>query len=765
MSILTEKSVAYNVEKDNKNDSIHVDKFQNNNKGGTNDSINISLDPTITPTSVSSIINQDAPITELSQEAIQEKLESLQLLKDLDLFLVTAPVNWHENQVIRRYFLNKEEGFVSCVYWNNLYFITGTDIVRCIAYKMTHIGRRIVDRKKFEEGIFSDLRALKYGTHAVLENSRSPFLKFLHRNQCLRTQKKQKVFFWFSVPHNKLFSDVLERDLKRELSNQQPTTEPVSEMFRSFQFDQSSPVLEQLSKHFSNCLCQNVDHLLIPNTNILSATTDSNNKQNFDYDSADATTNNNDTTGSNNVNRSSNDTNHIIGDNGMTATSKIKQENDSNIFLPQQNPVTQPISDDFPLDLLNPLVDKGYITTLSEGDEANVNINGNGQYPIYVPQENQQSQNYQDPNMEGFILNSFNQSIMPSYYSQQQISSNQPMYVLSGLPSAVDPTSTFSNQQNHHGRNSPSSNSISQLIPMIVQQPQMMASPSAVIMNNNQIPIEQMMVPQNETNQQQSQILYSHPQIIRSSSPMLTNNSNFFNLPSAGLIPINMPLSSSTSKLINHLDLSTEDYTDQKLYSPTSEKKNLVKNEKLDSGKKSKSNSVSNPIMVSMPNSGIPFGIVNGQLFTPGAGVDYNYENPALSAGIGISPVIGFNNGMLSAIQYQHNNSFVKVGEKDDEADDNDDDESKDDNDDNNDEDIARSRAGLKGENIDGKSHKITKPKNNKHSKIRFLNPTLQHLQLDSVFDDNEESNTEADAPNNELFQTEEPVVERNSNI
>lgn len=83
-----------------------------------------------------------------------ETLDSLQLIKDLDLFLVTAPVNWHENQVIRRYFLNKDEGFVSCVYWNNLYFITGTDIVRCIAYKMCHIGRRIVDRKKFEEGIF-----------------------------------------------------------------------------------------------------------------------------------------------------------------------------------------------------------------------------------------------------------------------------------------------------------------------------------------------------------------------------------------------------------------------------------------------------------------------------------------------------------------------------------------------------------------------------------------------------------------------------------
>lgn len=168
-----------------------------------------------------------------------EVKESLRLIEDLKFFLATAPANWQENQVIRRYYLNSDEGFVSCVFWNNLYFITGTDIVRCIVYKFTHFGRKIIDRKKFEEGIFSDLRNLKRDTDAVLEAPRSEFLRFLYKNSCLRTQKKQKVFFWFNVPHDKLMADALERDLKKEKMGQQPTTVAEREPAISFTFDES----------------------------------------------------------------------------------------------------------------------------------------------------------------------------------------------------------------------------------------------------------------------------------------------------------------------------------------------------------------------------------------------------------------------------------------------------------------------------------------------------------------------------------------------
>lgn len=175
--------------------------------------------------------------------------ERLRLIEDLKFFLATAPANWQDNQVIRRYYLNLDEGFVSCVFWNNLYFITGTDIVRCIVYKFEHFGRKIIDRKKFEEGVFLDLRNLKCGSDAILEPPRLEFLEFLFKNLCLRTQKKQKVFFWFNVPHDKLMADALERDLKKEKLGQQPTTIAHTEPALLFQYDESKLLYSQLQSH------------------------------------------------------------------------------------------------------------------------------------------------------------------------------------------------------------------------------------------------------------------------------------------------------------------------------------------------------------------------------------------------------------------------------------------------------------------------------------------------------------------------------------
>jgi transcription factor STE12 len=106
--------------------------------------------------------------------------------------------------------------------------------------------------KKFEEGIFSDLRNLKSGTDASLEEPKSPFLDFLYKNNCIRTQKKQKVFYWYSVPHDRLFLDALERDLKREKMGQEATTVAVSEPALSFEFDSSQSLFEQLTKAQQN---------------------------------------------------------------------------------------------------------------------------------------------------------------------------------------------------------------------------------------------------------------------------------------------------------------------------------------------------------------------------------------------------------------------------------------------------------------------------------------------------------------------------------
>lgn len=120
--------------------------------------------------------------------------------------------------------------------------------MRCLSFRFQAFGRPVKNSKKFEEGIFSDLRNLKSGTDASLEEPKSPFLDFLYKNNCIRTQKKQKVFYWYSVPHDRLFLDALERDLKREKMGQEATTVAVNEPALSFEFDSSQSLFEQLTK-------------------------------------------------------------------------------------------------------------------------------------------------------------------------------------------------------------------------------------------------------------------------------------------------------------------------------------------------------------------------------------------------------------------------------------------------------------------------------------------------------------------------------------
>nr|ABR18481.1 ste12-like protein [Fusarium oxysporum f. sp. phaseoli] len=186
--------------------------------------------------------------TEAQQALPHDAQVALQQVDNLvKYFLISAPVDWQPDQYIRRFLLPTGE-YVSCILWNNLFHISGTDIVRCLSFRFQAFGRPVKNSKKFEEGIFSDLRNLKSGTDASLEEPKSAFLDFLYKNNCIRTQKKQKVFYWYSVPHDRLFLDALERDLKREKMGQEATTVAVSEPALSFQYDSSQSLYEQLTK-------------------------------------------------------------------------------------------------------------------------------------------------------------------------------------------------------------------------------------------------------------------------------------------------------------------------------------------------------------------------------------------------------------------------------------------------------------------------------------------------------------------------------------
>lgn len=53
--------------------------------------------------------------------------------------------------------------------------------------------------------------------------------------------------FRFSVPHDRLFLDALERDLKREKMGLEPTTVVVGEPARSFTYDPKRTLYEQFA--------------------------------------------------------------------------------------------------------------------------------------------------------------------------------------------------------------------------------------------------------------------------------------------------------------------------------------------------------------------------------------------------------------------------------------------------------------------------------------------------------------------------------------
>ncbi|KAI0632755.1 hypothetical protein C8Q77DRAFT_1278921 [Trametes polyzona] len=233
------------------------------------------------------LTDNPGPYGGLSRPLTLQERELLEHLDRLKFFLATAPSRWNASSAdpssssssssafpdlglglgmgvgfggmppaghphsahpaLNRFLLPNQE-YVSCVLWGGLYHITGTDIVRALVFRFEAFGRPVRNMKKFEEGVFSDLRNLKPGVDACLEEPKSPFLDLLFKYQCIRTQKKQKVFYWFSVPHDRLFLDALERDLKREKMGLEPTTIVVGEPALSFTYDPKRSLYEQFSK-------------------------------------------------------------------------------------------------------------------------------------------------------------------------------------------------------------------------------------------------------------------------------------------------------------------------------------------------------------------------------------------------------------------------------------------------------------------------------------------------------------------------------------
>ena len=139
-------------------------------------------------------------------------------LNALRVFLSTAPTLFDrdKNIEIKSYRLPNGEN-ISCILYNSIFYITSTDIVKITNFRHQLIGRPIHSSyvRKFEEGIFSDLRRLKQYIDWSFEESNSELLDFLVSKKAAKKAKKQKIYHWWSIPHDELFASSVFRTVKR----------------------------------------------------------------------------------------------------------------------------------------------------------------------------------------------------------------------------------------------------------------------------------------------------------------------------------------------------------------------------------------------------------------------------------------------------------------------------------------------------------------------------------------------------------------------
>ncbi|KAL1917712.1 uncharacterized protein VTP21DRAFT_3546 [Calcarisporiella thermophila] len=162
----------------------------------------------------------------IAQLPLDQRLSHISTLR---YFLATAPITSSSTSPIHNSLALPTGDTITCVCWHSIFHITTTDILRALYSRFACFGRPVTFQKRFEEGVIADLRQLRVERDAVLEETRSPLLEFLHQHQCIRTLKRQRVYYWYSVPHDRLFLDALERDIRRERRGLLPTSVAVAE--------------------------------------------------------------------------------------------------------------------------------------------------------------------------------------------------------------------------------------------------------------------------------------------------------------------------------------------------------------------------------------------------------------------------------------------------------------------------------------------------------------------------------------------------------
>ncbi|GAA6026916.1 hypothetical protein JCM8202_000106 [Rhodotorula sphaerocarpa] len=85
---------------------------------------------------------------------------------------------------------------VSCIRWLGAYYMTGTDVVKVLAFRLRSSGVPLPEHKLLKRDVVSRLRPIKAGRGMLLEPT---------NHDLVATRKVQKLFSWYAVPHDQLF--------------------------------------------------------------------------------------------------------------------------------------------------------------------------------------------------------------------------------------------------------------------------------------------------------------------------------------------------------------------------------------------------------------------------------------------------------------------------------------------------------------------------------------------------------------------------------
>ncbi|KAL1914408.1 uncharacterized protein VTP21DRAFT_8926 [Calcarisporiella thermophila] len=184
------------------------------------------------------------PIDAVVQLPLEERSQYTAALR---YFLSTAPGACSATAPYQTFKLPTGDK-ITCVFHNDIPFVSAPDILRILYCRFALLGRQVIDLRKFEEGIQSDLRHLQVGLSATLEETRSPLLQLLHCKGSIKTLKRQKVYFWFAVPYDRLFLDALERDIRRERRGMATTSIALAEPATRVSMDRTDARFFELRK-------------------------------------------------------------------------------------------------------------------------------------------------------------------------------------------------------------------------------------------------------------------------------------------------------------------------------------------------------------------------------------------------------------------------------------------------------------------------------------------------------------------------------------